>query len=298
MKVDIVSGFLGAGKTTFINKYLPLLEGKSALIENEFGDVSIDTDLIIEEVPVKEIFAGCICCTLRGDFASGIKEIHDEFNPQTIVIEPSGVGRLSDVIQGIKDASRMTNINLEINKLVSLVDIDTYWDYKENFGPFYLDQIENANIIFLTNLEDFSDEEISKIAKDIAQLNKRAVIFSSDYRKLDKEDLIQVIDTAEVGFLGEEEKSVSNPADLVFSSFSIESKGLTEEKITQIIKEIEKGEFGKLLRLKGFISDGVGKIINYTPSKLDIEETDKNLDEVIVIIGTDLKRKSIKDLFN
>lgn len=298
MKVDIISGFLGAGKTSFINKYLPLIEGKSALIENEFGDVSIDTDLIIEEVPVKEIFAGCICCTLRGDFASGIKEIHDEFNPETIVIEPSGVGRLSDVIQGIKDASRMTNINLEINKLVSLVDIDTYWDYKENFGPFYLDQIENANIIFLTNLEDFSDEEISKVAKDIAQLNSKAVVFSSDYRKLDKEDLIQVIDTAEIGFLGEEEKSVSNPADLVFSSFSIESKGLTEEKITECIEEIEKGEFGKLLRLKGFINDGGGKIINYTPSKLDIEETDKNLDEVIVIIGTDLKRKSIKDLFN
>jgi len=294
MKVDIISGFLGAGKTSFINKYLPLIEGKSALIENEFGDVSIDTDLIIEEVPVKEIFAGCICCTLRGDFASGIKEIHDEFNPETIVIEPSGVGRLSDVIQGIKDASRMTNINLEINKLVSLVDIDTYWDYKENFGPFYLDQIENANIIFLTNLEDFSDEEISKVAKDIAQLNSKAVVFSSDYRKLDKEDLIQVINTAEVGFLGEEEKS----ADLVFSSFSIDSKELTEEKITKAIKQIEKGEFGKLLRLKGFIDDGVGKIINYTPSKLDIEETDKNLDKVIVIIGTDLKRKSIKNLFN
>src|SRR5699024_6905592 len=99
-----------------------------------------------------------------------------------------------DVVQGIEDGGRMTKIDLEVNKLISLVDADTYWDYKENFGPFYLDQIENANIIFLSNLEEFSEEEISAIAKDIALINKEAIIFSSDYRDLDSEDLLTLIE--------------------------------------------------------------------------------------------------------
>lgn len=297
MKVDIISGFLGAGKTSFINSYLPLLDGKLALIENEFGDVSVDTDLIMEDIPVKEIFAGCICCTLRGDFANGISEINENYKPDRIVIEPSGVGRLSDVIQGIEDAGRITKIDLEINRLISLVDVDTYWDYKENFGPFYLDQIENANIIFLSNLEEFSEEEVSNIAKDIALINKEAIILSSDYRTLDSEDLLAVIEDSKAGYLDKDTYSEAVAGDMIFSSFSIDSKNLSEDRLTECIKEIEKGKYGKVLRIKGFMNDGGGKIVNYTPSKLNIEKTEKEPDDLLVIIGTDLKRRSIKNLF-
>ena len=99
MEIQIVSGFLGAGKTTFLNKYLPLLGGNTVVIENEFGDVGLDGELIQGDLPVKELYAGCICCSLALDFQKGIKELAEQFHPDRIVIEPSGVGRLTDVVK-------------------------------------------------------------------------------------------------------------------------------------------------------------------------------------------------------
>ena len=104
MEIQVISGFLGAGKTTFLNQYLPVLKGKTVVIENEFGDVGLDGELIQEDVPVREIYAGCICCSLALDFRKGIKELKEQFSPDQLVIEPSGVGRLSDIVQAVKDA--------------------------------------------------------------------------------------------------------------------------------------------------------------------------------------------------
>ena len=104
MDIEIISGFLGAGKTTFLNQYLPLLSGKTAVIENEFGDVGLDGDLIREKVPVRELYAGCICCTLAIDFRQSIREIAETYQPDRIVIEPSGIGKLSDVIKACEDS--------------------------------------------------------------------------------------------------------------------------------------------------------------------------------------------------
>ena len=104
MEIQIVTGFLGAGKTTFLNKYLPLLSGKTVVIENEFGEIGIDGDRIQEDIPVREIFAGCICCSLAMDFRKGIKEIAENFYPDRILIEPSGVGRLTDIVKACQMA--------------------------------------------------------------------------------------------------------------------------------------------------------------------------------------------------
>ena len=128
MEVQIVSGFLGAGKTTFLNKYLPLLKGKTVVIENEFGDVGLDGELIQGDIPVKELYAGCICCSLALDFQKGIKELTEQFHPDRIVIEPSGVGRLTDVVKACDRAREKEGIDLRITKLIVISDITEFED--------------------------------------------------------------------------------------------------------------------------------------------------------------------------
>lgn len=297
MKADIVSGFLGAGKTTFINNYLPLLGGKVALIENEFGDVSIDSDLIEGDIPMKEIFAGCICCTLRGDFASGIKELNESYSPDRIVVEPSGVGRLSDVVKGIQDGGKFADIDIDIERLIVLVDVDTFDDYKENFGPFYLDQIENANIIFLTYLDSMDKDEVERIGLEISKINPHALVYTSDYRDLDGDSLMDIIESADDPIISDEESTRSIPGDKVFSSINIDSDGLTEDKINDIFDQIESNDFGYILRAKGYIGEDGGKLIQYTPLKLSVEKYPKDMEGKIVIIGTDIKEEELRNLF-
>ena len=147
MEVQVVSGFLGAGKTTFLNHYLPALAGKTVLIENEFGEVGLDGELIQEDIPVREIYAGCICCSLAIDFRQGIKEIAEKFSPDQIVIEPSGVGRLSDIVKACQKAREKEGIDLTITKLIAMVDVKSFEEYREDFGDFYLDQIQHAGLI-------------------------------------------------------------------------------------------------------------------------------------------------------
>ena len=150
MEIQIVTGFLGAGKTTFLNRYLPLLSGKTVVIENEFGDIGIDGDRIQEDIPVREIFAGCICCSLAMDFRKGIKEIAENFHPDRILIEPSGVGRLTDIVKACQMAREREKVSLQITKLIAIVDMASFEEYIEGFGAFYQDQIERAGLLLLS----------------------------------------------------------------------------------------------------------------------------------------------------
>lgn len=316
MKVDIISGFLGAGKTTFINWYLPLLDGKVALIENEFGDTSIDTALIETDLPVKEIFAGCICCTLRGDFASGIREIYETYSPDRLVIEPSGVGKLSDVVGAVEDGGRFGNIDLEICNKIVLVDVDTFEDYYENFGPFYIDQIKNANLIFLTFMEEASDEQIAKAVRTMKDLNPEAIISSVDYREMGDEALMDLVamtrgqktcSSCQAHHHGHtcnhdhDHDHHHEDAGGVFSSISIDSQGISENSLRDILAELEKQDYGYVLRAKGFIEDDGINLLNYNPTKTSIEKFTRSIedkDRIIVLIGTNLNREGIESLFD
>ena len=191
MEVQIVSGFLGAGKTTFLNKYLPLLKGKTVVIENEFGDVGLDGELIQEDLPVKELYAGCICCSLALDFQKGIKELAEQFHPDRIVIEPSGVGRLTDVVKACDRAREKEGIDLRITKLIVILDITEFEDYIDGFGAFYLDQIQNAGLILLSNLEQVSKEEKNRLISEIREVNPDAVIYEDDWRKMEDAALLE-----------------------------------------------------------------------------------------------------------
>lgn len=297
MKIDIISGFLGAGKTTFINSYLPLLDGNLALIENEFGDTSIDSGLIQGDIPMKEIFAGCICCTLRGDFATGIKEVYESYKPDRIIVEPSGVGRLSDVVNGIRDAGELQGISLEIYRLIVLVDVDTFEDFSENFGPFYLDQIENAGLIFLTQLDGLEEEDIHRVSGKIRQVNPTATIVSSDYRDLDKDTLVQIIESSPRSMPGQEDSTRAIPGNKVFSTFTIDSKDLTEEDVRRVLELLEDKSYGQILRVKGYIESSPSRLVNYTPNNLNITEDQSDQENKLVIIGANLNEKTIRRVF-
>ena len=141
MKIDIISGFLGAGKTSFIKRLLDskIKNEKVVLIENEFGEVSVDSDLLADtKIDIKELSQGCICCSLFGDFSKSLQEVIEKFHPDRILIEPSGVGKLSDVIQAVSDA-KLTEY---LNALVCMVDVNKAKMYAKNFGEFFLDQIK------------------------------------------------------------------------------------------------------------------------------------------------------------
>ncbi len=193
VKVDIISGFLGAGKTTLIKKLLEskIKNEKKVLIENEFGEISVDGSFLKESgIEIKEINAGCICCSLVGDFTKSIKEVITKFNPERIIIEPSGVGKLSDIINAIKKADIE---ELKINMLVTIVDGLKAKLYLKNFGEFFLDQIEFANSIIISKLDKAkgNKDELMMLVKE---KNDHANIITTSINEMDANDLLKILE--------------------------------------------------------------------------------------------------------
>lgn len=182
MKTIIVSGFLGSGKTTFINHILGFNKN-TLVLENEFGDVSIDS-MIIKNDDIIEINSGCICCGLKNDFKEIIHKIDkDQF--EYIIIEPTGIAKLTDILEVLKDEE-----NLQIQKCVTIVDCDSYICFHEDFGEFFNDQIKNADIIYITNIENLEEEKIEEVKKSIEKFNKTAIIHTEDFRNMNPNDIV------------------------------------------------------------------------------------------------------------
>ena len=194
-KVDIFSGFLGAGKTTLIKKLIS--EGYDTknivLIENEFGEIGVDTGFLRESgIQINEMVAGCICCTLVGDFGKALNEVVEKYDPDRILIEPSGVGKLSDVIIAVQD---LDNDRIELNGFTTVVDAKRYKMYMENFGEFFANQVEHASSIFLSHQQGMSAEELDSIVKDIRTLNPTAQIVTTDWDQLSGKKMLEVMES-------------------------------------------------------------------------------------------------------
>lgn len=195
IKIDIISGFLGAGKTTLIKKLFQngFNGEKVVLIENEFGDISIDSGFLKDSgVKIKEINAGCICCSLVGDFEIAIKDLVNQFHPDRIIIEPSGVGKLSDIINAVE---KVKLSELQLNILATVVDGKKAKMYLKNFGEFFLNQIEAANTVIISKTENLSEEQIDELINIIKEHNEHANIITTSISMLSSETLLKTLES-------------------------------------------------------------------------------------------------------
>ena len=206
-KIDIISGFLGAGKTTFIKKILQeAVSGEQViLIENEFGEIGIDGGFLKDSgVEIREMNSGCICCSLVGDFGQSLKEVLTTYHPDRIIIEPSGVGKLSDVMKAVKDVA--AEIQVTLNSAVTIVDAQKCKMYRKNFGEFFNNQIENAGTVVLSRTDIAPAEKVDLAVEIIRELNPKAAVITTPCDELTGKQLLEIIekpDTMEEDLLKE-----------------------------------------------------------------------------------------------
>ena len=216
IKIDVISGFLGAGKTTLIKKLFEskkFKQEKIVIIENEFGEIGIDGAFLKDSgVQIKEINAGCICCSLVGDFESSIKELVEKFSPDRIIIEPSGVGKLSDIIGAI---NKVNGLDLEINILATVVDASKTKIYLKNFGEFFNNQVKAADTIVVGKVDKVNDDKLQEAVDCIKAVNPNANIITTAISALDGDKIV---------------------------AFLEEKASLREELLEQLKKEHEEGE--------------------------------------------------------
>lgn len=318
MIIQIISGFLGAGKTTFINKYIEQNTGKTVIIENEFGEIGLDKKLIQSDIPIKEINSGCICCSLATNFLEGIKEIIEKYSPDKILIEPSGVAQLSDILKICNYLKKEYEIK-EVDKVV-IVDVYSFQDGLEYFGNFYINQIENANLILFSNIDKINEKTLEEVINRIKEINENCIIFTQDWRKLDNDMLESIIiesrkikanvDNVE-NYVEKNNYEHNHIANNIFESISIkEIKEIDEKKLEKLKNIILKKEYGNIVRIKGIIPVKnekkiyyhiEGNISTYSYKKINIKDF-KNIEKnkkngLLILIGSSLKKEYIKNLF-
>lgn len=306
-KIDIISGFLGAGKTTLIKKLIEsdLKKERLAIIENEFGEVSIDGDLLKgTNIDMKEISSGCICCSLVGDFKEAIKEIVKKYSPDRILIEPSGVAKLSDIIKSCKEIE-----SIKIDNIYTVIDVSNYNSYLNNFGEFYKDQIKKAEII-IASRRDNNEKYIEEIVKSIKKLNKECNIITAPLDEFEGNDILN-ISKKEISNKVEFNRGISyqkvgivhknNKASNVFNSWGIETKKfVSKSKLRSIfIEKISGDDYGNILRGKGIVQLDEGRWVefHYTPGSFQMNAIASQKVGKIAIIGESINTKKLDKLF-
>ena len=205
VRIDVISGFLGSGKTTFIKRLLEthLQNEKVVLIENEYGEVSVDSELLNDsQIEIKELSQGCICCSLVGDFSKSLNEVIEKYNPDRILIEPSGVGKLSDVIKAIADAG----LSDAINSLVCMVDAKKAKMYDKNFGEFFVDQIKNAQTVILSRMDISKEDTAEKALEIIRKHNSNCVVVTTPIKDLSDDELLKAYEGFDFDLINNEDE--------------------------------------------------------------------------------------------
>jgi G3E family GTPase len=318
IKIDIISGFLGAGKTTLINKLLAEAYAgeRVALLENEFGEIGIDGDLLQGSgITVKELSNGCICCTLQGDFIDGIRELVETCNPDRIIIEPTGLAKLSDILAPCKKAAE--SLPLEINLVVSVVNGASYTALINVGGEFFTNQITDAWFILISAVQDIPDDDMSlaEIVASIRSLNARAPIFSDPWDTTDGLALLAAAEQAAVmgQAAAEEQAAVKAGQDpheehhhehdhehdshhdhdtSGFASVSFRLKSpWTAEKVQGLTAILKSGECGEVFRAKGLLPTDKKTALkfDYVYGTAKLIEIGFPGDGKLVVIGRDLK---------
>ena len=336
-KVDIFSGFLGAGKTTLIRKLIEEAYGtdKIVLIENEFGEIGVDKGFLQNTgIEINQMNAGCICCTLVGDFGKALNEVIEKYNPERILIEPSGVGKLSDVIIAVQD---LKNDKIELNGFTTVVDATKAEMYMSNFGEFYENQVEHASSIILSHTAGMSQEDIDKCITLLREHNKEASIVTTDWNEIDGSKILEIMEqkktlSAELDHLREEayreqaehhhdhdhhddeeheccghghhhhHHGHCHHADEVFDEMGVETahrfdRGQLEQALAGLM---DPEQCGQVLRAKGFVAGTEGEWyeFDYIPGEPEVRTAEEaETTGVICVIGVGLKKDKIKELF-
>ena len=293
-KIDIISGFLGAGKTTLIKKLLSeAFKGEQVvLIENEFGEIGIDGGFLKESgIEIREMNSGCICCSLVGDFGKSLREVVDTYHPDRILIEPSGVGKLSDVIKAVQDVQG--DIDAVLNSFSTVVDVTKCRIYRKNFGEFFSNQIEYAGAEILSRTANAKPEKVEESVALLRELNSKAPFITTPIAQLPGE---KILETMEAGKTLEEElldeiicpecghhhehgeccghdhghhhhhdHEGHHHADEVFTSWGRETiHTYTKEQISDILRTLEEDHsYGNVLRAKGMVAGADGEWIYF-----------------------------------
>lgn len=325
-KVDIISGFLGAGKTTFIKLLIEnVFAGeKLVLIENEFGEIGIDGGFLKDAgIEITEMNSGCICCTLVGDFSKALRKVIEEYHPDRVLIEPSGVGKLSDVSKAIEHVKKEADI--EIEGRITIVDGKKAKMYLKNFGEFFKNQVAYANTIVVSRTQMMEDHSIEECVKMLREENKEASIISTSWDKLSKEAIEHALspDTQLEDIFEEEKCPVCSHehhhegacgcghehhhhhhhhADEIFTSWGQETPHkYTEEELDFLLKALSETEgYGTILRAKGIVEmeNGAWKQFDLVPQEYEVRESAADYTGRLCVIGTDLKEDELTKLFH
>ena len=336
-KIDIFSGFLGAGKTTLIKKLIKEAYAgeKIVLIENEFGEIGIDGGFLEDAgINITEMNSGCICCSLVGDFSKALKEVAEKYNPDRIIIEPSGVGKLSDVVKAVSNAGLE---NTELNALCAVVDASKCKMYMKNFGEFFNDQVENATCLVLSHTEKAGEEKVSVAVSLLREKNPTASLVTSSWSLLDGKTILASIEkkeglSADIARLHEElecdcyhehhehhhhhdhecddedccchhehHEHHHHHADDVFTSWGIETtKKFSKEELGKALALLaDEDTYGKVLRAKGIVAgEGAWIHFDYVPGEADVREGNAGACGRLCVIGCQLNEEKLKALFN
>lgn len=336
-KIDIISGFLGAGKTTLIQKLLKeAFKGEQVvLIENEFGEIGIDGGFLKEAgVEIREMNSGCICCSLVGDFGASLKEVIDTYHPDRILIEPSGVGKLSDVkkaVEGVK-----TDADVVLNSATTVVDVKKCKMYLKNFGEFYRNQVESAGAIILSRTDIADDAKVEQAVEQIRALNAEAPIITTPEDQIDGAKLLEIMEqhapSLEEELMEETRCEVCgghhvpgeehhhhhdhehehghhhdhghhhhHHADEVFGSWGMETvkKYNAQDLKVRLDALGDADTYGMVLRAKGMVEGDKGTWIYFdmVPGEVELREGQPDYTGRICVIGSKLKEEALKDLF-
>lgn len=316
IQIDVFSGFFGAGKTTLIKKLIDenVYSKKITLIENEFGEIPIDGAFLKKyNIEIKEIKAGCICCSTVIDFTNTLREIIKSKETERIIIEPSGVGKLSEIVKIVKILEEDNDIHL--NLVIAAVDVTMYEEFTELFSEFYGDQIIHASTILLSRTQNVDDEELGKVVSKIREINDTASIVTTPWDDLSGIELI--------GLSEADGQQISRDEDLsafdlefddddhdhddddhnhdIFTSWGIETPKIFPVTQLESIFESLKDEaiFGKVVRSKGKVQiDGVNWVeFDFVPNALEIRASEPDEIGRITVIGHDLNQAILDTVF-
>ena len=335
-KIDIISGFLGAGKTTFIKKMLEdVFKGeKIVLIENEFGEVGIDGGFLKDSgIEITEMNSGCICCSLVGDFGKNLREVIERFHPDRILIEPSGVGKLSDVMKSVKDVEEEQDVKL--NGRITVVNTLKATKQMKAFGEFFNNQIEYATVVVLSRTQNAKPEQTEVVVKAVQEKNPEAAIITTPWDEIDGKQIYKVIE--EKKSLEEElmeehhhdhehehhhdhdhdhgedctcgchdhdhdhEQHHHHHADDVFTSWGTETPHVfKKETIENALKAFcETEDYGVILRAKGIVpsEDGTWIYFDMVDGEYELRTGEPDYTGRLCVIGTNVEENKLKELF-